>query len=237
MVDVTIKIPVTKDVAASSSFRTVTSTFTSVDNTVTKPFTYIAPIVVLSNFSSVISYIHPESFENADGTLKKADYTKIGANVTIVDSKGKSYTGTMDSIGQFYISGLPITKDEFTVITDIPGHFNTYGKFDRVYNTMDGSMYGIAKRIGVETIDDATAGDINKDNVIDINDALAIQTYWGTNKRSADINFDGTVDAKDFAYVEKNYLMQNPAVDNAPKPVKKSKGKTIETIKSELGIQ
>ncbi|MFF2878076.1 S8 family serine peptidase [Gottfriedia sp. NPDC057991] len=237
MVDVTIKVPEMKDVISSSSFRTVTSTFTGVDNMVTKPLTYIAPIAVLPNFSSVTSYIHPESFENADGTLKKADYTKIGANVTIVDRNGKSYTGTMDSIGQFYIPGLPITKDAFTVITDIPGHFNTYGKFDRVYNTMDGSMYGIAKRIGVETIDDATAGDINKDNVIDINDALAIETYWGTNKRSADINFDGTVDAKDFAFVEKNYLMQNPAVDNAPKPVKKSKGKTIDTIKSELGIQ
>ncbi|WP_129690627.1 S8 family serine peptidase [Gottfriedia acidiceleris] len=237
MVDVTIKIPEMNDVLSTSSFRTVTSTFTSVDNTVTKPITYIIPINILPNFSSVISYIHPESFENADGTLKKTDYTKIGATVTIVDSKGKSYTGTMDNIGQFYITGLPITKDKFTVITDIPGHFNTYGKFDRLYNTIDGFMYGIGKRIGVETIDDATAGDINKDNVIDINDALAIETFWGTNKRSVDINFDGTVDAKDFAYVEKNYLMQNPAVDNAPKPVKKSKGKTIDTIKSELGIQ
>ncbi|SFD48852.1 S8 family serine peptidase [Bacillus sp. UNCCL81] len=237
MVDVTIKIPDMKDVYTTSSFRTVTSTFTSVDNVITKPFTYIAPISILPSFSSVISYIHPESFQNADGTLKKADYTKIGANVTIVDSKGKSYTGTMDSIGQFYITGLPVTKDEFTVITDIPGHFNTYGKFDRVYNTMDGFMYGIGKRIGTETVDKATAGDINKDNVIDLNDALAIETYWGTNKRSADINFDGTVDAKDFAFVEKNYLMQNPAVDNAPKPVKNSKGKTIDTIKSELGIQ
>ncbi|PFH88056.1 dockerin type I domain-containing protein [Bacillus sp. AFS088145] len=237
MVDVSFKIPEGKDVISTSSFRTVTSTFTSVDNTVTKPFTYIAPIAVLSYFSSVISYIHPESFENADGTLKKVDYTKIGANVTIVDSNGKSYTGTMDGIEQFYITGLPITKDQFTVITDIPGHFTTYGKFDRVYNTMDGNMYGIFKRIGTETVDDATAGDINKDNVIDINDALAIETYWGTNKRSADINFDGTVDAKDFAFVEKNYLMQNPAVDNAPKAVKKSKGKTIDTIKSELGIQ
>ncbi|UPM56534.1 dockerin type I domain-containing protein [Gottfriedia acidiceleris] len=98
-------------------------------------------------------------------------------------------------------------------------------------------MYGINKRIGVETIDKATAGDVNKDNVIDINDALAIETYWGTNKRSADINFDGTVDAKDFAFVEKNYFMQNPVVDNAPKPVKRSKGKTIDTIKSELDIQ
>ncbi|WP_282439811.1 S8 family serine peptidase [Gottfriedia acidiceleris] len=237
MVDVTIKIPEGKDVISTSSFRTVTSTFTSVDNTVTKPFTYIAPILVLSNFSSVISYIHPESLQNADGTLKKTDYTKIGANVTIVDSNDKSYTGTMDGFGQFYITGLPITKDQFTVITDIPGHFTTYGKFDRVFNTMDGNMYGINKRIGVETIDKATAGDVNKDNVIDINDALAIETYWGTNKRSADINFDGTVDAKDFAFVEKNYFMQNPVVDNAPKPVKRSKGKTIDTIKSELDIQ
>ncbi|MGG2026167.1 dockerin type I domain-containing protein [Gottfriedia sp. S16(2024)] len=78
---------------------------------------------------------------------------------------------------------------------------------------------------------------MNKDNVIDINDALAIETYWGTNKRSDDINFDGTVDAKDFAYVEKNFLMQNPAVDNAPKPVKKYRGKSIDVIKNELGNQ
>ncbi|WP_420490200.1 dockerin type I domain-containing protein [Neobacillus drentensis] len=34
---------------------------------------------------------------------------------------------------------------------------------------------------------------------MDVTDALAIQTYWGTNKRSADINFEGTADAKDLA--------------------------------------
>ncbi|PGM55476.1 dockerin type I domain-containing protein [Bacillus sp. AFS053548] len=98
-------------------------------------------------------------------------------------------------------------------------------------------MYGISDRIGTESVAVATAGDINIDNIIDINDALAIETYWGTNKRSADINSDGTVDAKDFAYVEKKFLMQNPAVEIAPKPVKKYKGKTIDIIKSELGIQ
>lgn len=237
MVDVTFKIPNMQDISPYASLNTVKSTFTSIDNTVTNPLTFIAPIAILPNFSSVISYIHPESFENADGTTKKVDFTKLGANVTIIDSKGKTYTGSMDTRGQFYISGLPVTKDKFTVITDIPGHFTTYGEFDNVYNTMDGEMYGIYKRLGTETIDDAIAGDINKDNVIDLLDALAIQTYWGTNKRVADINFDGTVDAKDFAYVEKNYLMQNQAVDNAPKPVKKYKGKSITDIKAELGIQ
>jgi hypothetical protein len=81
------------------------------------------------------------------------------------------------------------------------------------------------------------AGDVNKDNVIDIMDALTIQTDWGTSKRSLDINYDGIIDAKDFAFVEKNFEMQNPTVDNAPKPVKTFKGKTLAAIKSALGIQ
>lgn len=237
MVDVTIKIPDLKDVYTYSSFYSVNSTFTSVDNTVTKPITAVVPINILPNFSSVIGYIQPETFKNSDGTLKTLDYTKLGAKVTVIDSKGKPYTGTMDTRGQFTISGLPVTKDEFTIVTDIPGHFTTSSKFDKAYNTLDGYIYGYKLRLGTETIDTATAGDVNKDNVIDIQDALTIQTYWGTNKRSADINFDGTVDAKDFAYVEKNYLLQNTAFDNVPKPVKQYKGKTLDDIKNELGIQ
>lgn len=236
MVDVTVKIPELKDVIPYSSFNFVTSTFTSVDNVVTKPFTYIAPINIQTNFSSVISYIHPEAFTNPDGLLKKVDFTTIGANATVVDSLGKTYTGTMDKIGQFYIAGLPVTRDDMTVITDIPGHFTTYGKFSEAYLTMDDHMYGYAKRLGTETVADAAAGDVNKDHVIDIMDALAIKTNWGSNTRSADINFDGIVDAKDLAFVEKNFLKQNPEVDNAPKPVNQYKGKTLDDIKSELGI-
>ena len=140
----------------------------------------------------------------------------------------------MDNI---YITGLPVTRDDFTVIQDVPGHFTMYDHFTNAYNTMDGVDYGIYKRLGTETMLVAAAGDVNKDNVIDIQDALAIQTYWGTNKRSADINDDGTVDAKDFAFVEKNFGMQNPTVDNAPKPQMKYKGKTLADIKNELGIQ
>jgi hypothetical protein len=238
MVDVTIKIPDMKDDNPVSSFRTVTSTFTSTDNTVTNPFTYVAPINILPDFSSVISYIHADGFVNSDGYLDSTkDYTKVGANVTIQDSKGKTYTGTMDKYGQFYITGLPVTRDMFTLIEDIPGHFTMYDHFTNAYKTMDGEDYGIYKRLGTETVDTAIGGDVNKDNVIDIQDALAIQTYWGTNKRSADINDDGTVDAKDFAFVEKNFGKQNPTVDNAPKPQMKYKGKTLADIKSELGIQ
>ncbi|WP_286163864.1 dockerin type I domain-containing protein [Bacillus sp. AFS088145] len=83
----------------------------------------------------------------------------------------------------------------------------------------------------------AVAGDVNKDDVIDVMDAMYIQTYWGTNKREADINFDGVVDAKDMAFVEENYLMQNPTINYAPTPKKKYKSQTLESIKSALGIQ
>lgn len=237
MVDVTIKIPDMKDIKTISSFKTVTSTFTSVDNSVTKPFTYIAPITILPNFASTLGYIRAEAFFTAGGLMAPLDYPIVGANVTIQDSQGKQYQGTVNKLGQVYITGLPVTRDELIIIQDIPGHFTTYNKFTNAFNTMDDYIYGINKGIGVETIDTAIGGDVNKDNVIDIMDALAIQTDWGTNKRSADINFDGTVDAKDFAFVEKNFEMQNPTVDNAPKAAKTFKGKTLAAIKSALGIQ
>ncbi|WP_045522528.1 S8 family serine peptidase [Neobacillus niacini] len=237
MVDVTIKIPNMKDGYTASSFSSVSSTFTSVDGTVTRPFTAIAPITIQPNFSTAISYIHPEGFHNENGLLRPQDYTKVGANVTIKDSQGKTYTGTMDKVGQFYITGLPVTRDYFTVIQDIPGHFTTYGQFTNAYKTMDGVDYGYNKRLSYpDEIGKALGGDVNKDNVIDLMDALAIQKYWGTNERSADINFDGIVDTKDFAYVEKNFGMQNPTVDNAPKPVNQVKGKTLADIKKELGL-
>ncbi|MCP3740272.1 hypothetical protein NLX69_11435 [Rossellomorea sp. BNER] len=68
-------------------------------------------------------------------------------------------------------------------------------------------------------------------------DAVYIQEKWGTSDRDADINFDGSVDATDIGFVKKNYLMQNPSVDNAPKVKKNYKGKTLERILQELGIQ
>lgn len=78
------------------------------------------------------------------------------------------------------------------------------------------------------------AGDVNGDQVIDILDAVFMETHWGTNKRSADINFDGTVDMKDFAFIEKNFGIQNPTVTKAPEPKENYKGKTLESIKTEL---
>ncbi|MGG0174734.1 S8 family serine peptidase [Gottfriedia acidiceleris] len=241
MVDVTYKIADIKDPVAASSFSRVTSTFTNVDNVVTTPFTYIAPTLILPNFIAVQGYHHSEGFLNAAGQYDSTkDYTKIGMTITVQDKQGKKYPTTISKIGMFFATGLPMTHDEMTLIQDIPGHFTTYNQFNtsgnHAYRTMDGIDYGFPKTLGVETVDTAIGGDVNKDDVIDIYDALAIQSAWGTNKREADINFDGTVNAKDLAFVEKNFGMQNPTVSDAPKPKTTYKGTTLESILTQLGL-
>ncbi|MFF2876394.1 S8 family serine peptidase [Gottfriedia sp. NPDC057991] len=247
MVDVTVNIQdIPKGFVYGSSFSRVTSTFTSIDNVVTKPTTIITPIGIAPSHSEAFGYFHAEGL-----TYDNANLINSGTKVTIVDSKGKTYStpavtfvdangktvnSAIDKSGVFYITGLPVTKDEFTIIQEIPGHFTTKGKFTLFNDLSNGLVYGKRDQLGTETVDTAIGGDVNQDNVIDIMDAIAIQTYWGTNKRSADINFDGTVDAKDFEFVEMNYLLQNEN-SNAPKPLKKYKGKTIDDIKNELGIK
>lgn len=188
------------------------------------------------------------NFSEIFGTLKAygaaltPDWSKLGATIRIIDADGNVYDGTT-SIGRggdYRISKLPITDKPFTWELKVPGHFtmkrqiqigfekngNISGQLLLYYNGMAGSFY-----------DYGVAGDVNQDNVVDILDALYIQTYWGSYKREADINFDGKVNARDLEYVELNYLKQNNDVDNAPKPLKKFKSATLESIKSALGIQ
>ncbi|PEL13429.1 S8 family serine peptidase [Bacillus sp. AFS017336] len=188
------------------------------------------------------------NFSEIFGTLKAyglaltPDWTKTGATIRIIDSKGNVYDGTstITRAGDYRISKLPITDQPFTWELKVPGHFtmkrqiqigfdkngNVSGQLLLYYNGIAGSFY-----------DYGVSGDVNQDNVVDVLDALYIQTYWGTSKREADINFDGKVNARDIEYLELNYLKQNKDVDNAPKPLKKYKASTLESVKSALGIQ
>ncbi|PGS51615.1 S8 family serine peptidase [Bacillus sp. AFS041924] len=188
------------------------------------------------------------NFSEIFGTLKiyglalTPDWTKVGASIRIFDAKGNVYDGssTITKAGDYRISKLPITDKPFTWELKVPGHFtmkrqiqigfekngNISGQLLLYYTGMAGSFF-----------DYGVAGDVNQDDVIDILDALYIQTYWGASKREADINFDGKVNSRDLEFVEMNYLQQNKYVENAPKPLKKYKSATLETIKSALGIQ
>jgi subtilisin family serine protease len=244
MVDVTIKIPDMTVFSDSSSFtNSVTSKFTTMDGKLTQPFTWVPPVYIQPNFSAAYGSLHPEAFQDPNGNLKSQDYTKIGAKISVMDSQGNTYEGVINKFGGLTVNGLPITHDQLTLIQDIPGHFTRYDQFGKVYRTLDGVEYGDWKTLSYPNeIGDAAAGDVNKDNVIDIKDALAVQASFGAKtadqqyNRNADISGDGVVDAKDFAYVEKNFGMQNPTVDNAPKPVNQMKGKTLADIKKELGL-
>ncbi|MFB7138162.1 S8 family serine peptidase [Gottfriedia sp. NPDC056225] len=186
-------------------------------------------------FSRVQGNIIPEGYmvqeEGQIPYLGSRDWTKVGATIKVTNGSYSLDATNLISRGKFNLEPLALSKDAYTFDVNVPGHFITKQSqnFGYEYN---GQLYGKSSSISINLI----GGDVNQDNVIDIQDALYVQTYWGTNKRSADINFDGTVDAKDFAFVEKNYLLQNPSVQNAPTPKKKFKNATLETIKSELGL-
>lgn len=82
----------------------------------------------------------------------------------------------------------------------------------------------------------ATPGDANKDNVIDVLDALYVEQHWGKNERSADINFYKTVDDKDIAYIQKNYLKKNPSAKTTPEPKERVEGTTLSDFLTRLGL-
>ena len=169
-----------------------------------------------------------------DQQPKSLPYSTMGIKVKATGSDGKIYNG---AIGQelalsYRIPNLPLTDEPFQLEFNVPGHFTVNKQFTIGFHE-DGIVINQNLLLPYHP---AIAGDVNKDDVIDVLDALYIQTHWGTNKREADINYDGNVNAKDFAFVEKNYLMQNPTIKNAPIATKKVKGATLESIKSELDI-
>ncbi|PUB08207.1 S8 family serine peptidase [Paenisporosarcina sp. OV554] len=165
------------------------------------------------------------------------DYSKMGIKIKATNSNGTVYNGVIPSgagISVVYkMPNLPFTDDQYELTLDVPGHFTVHKNFTIGFHE-DGKV--TYQNLFLRP-NPAIAGDVNKDDVIDVMDALYIQTYWGTNKREADINFDEKVDAKDLAFVEKNYLMQNPTINYAPTPKKKYKSQTLETVKRALGIQ
>jgi hypothetical protein len=111
--------------------------------------------------------------------------------------------------------------------------YNTVKPYDVIRGEKRGINYVITK----DLLPLAAAGDTNKDNVIDIMDALTVQAYWGTSNPSADFNFDKIVDAKDMNYVVKNFGLKNTTVSNAPNAKKTYKGATLDSVLTKLGLK
>lgn len=229
---------VTVDTTAKEFKNTYSPIFSSVSTTQVnggpRLTTRIGAHPIYPTFSNVdAGFIGAEGFLTDAGRFDYSrDYTKVGAAISVEDSKGNSYPARLESNGRVYFDKLPVTETKYTVIIDIPGHYTTYTPLE-VGRKENGIFIG-------EYIDYRTAvskpGDINKDNAIDIHDAILVEKHWGTDYRNTDINFDGTTDAKDFKLLEKYYLSENDFVLDTPTPEEEAEGKTIESIKKALGI-
>ncbi|MFB7139172.1 S8 family serine peptidase [Gottfriedia sp. NPDC056225] len=240
--DIYYKGPMTFDDPTGTS-RFFNAVYTNVDDSkVTtqgiQPYFYITPTYSLMRGEVQAEGLATGIDSAGNINMKNLDYNKAGSKISVKDSDGKEY-GVADPLGYSatapagFTSRLPITDKTFTLSIDVPGHF-TFKKDFTVGLKEDGKVTAGSKPVEYSYI---PGGDVNKDNVIDIKDAIYIQTYWGTNKRDADINYDGVVDEKDMQYVINNYLMQNPFVDNSPKAVKKTKGETIDDVLTDLGLE
>ncbi|MGD6853892.1 S8 family serine peptidase [Bacillus infantis] len=205
-------------------------------NNITKEALSANPMIFNTpTYSLARGPVAAEAFMMPDGTPRPNDYMKAGVTVKATGADGKVYNGKYisDLVTGYEISYLPLTDEEFQLELSVPGHFTVHHPFAIGFN--DGGK--VTHQNEYLTYKPAIGGDVNKDDVIDVMDAVYIQTYWGTNKREADINYDGNVDAKDMAFVENNYFMQNPTVDDAPKAKKSYKGQTLESILKKLNVQ
>ncbi|MCS0653304.1 S8 family serine peptidase [Cytobacillus firmus] len=185
---------------------------------------------IIPTHSRVQGSIGPEAFligPEGSQYLRKADYTKIGAQVYVMSPSGKKYKGTIDERGFYTIHGIPASTEAYTAVIDVPGHLKVMKKFIPGYS-VDGEMRGQHVRIGVKNL----AGDVNDDSMIDILDIQSIAEAYGTNDPSIvpqDINQDGVVDETDIRFVEKNFLTKGPDA-----PAKKEPKESLGNGKKDL---
>ncbi|WP_327179681.1 S8 family serine peptidase [Streptomyces sp. NBC_01335] len=151
------------------------------------------------------------------------DYSADGFRATLTAPDGTRRTLNADAAARMSASGLEPAGAPYRFEVSVPGHFTWY-------EDVDLAAHGDFGTAGTSAASDATlvAGDVNGDDVIDVRDAAAVYAARGTAERSADIDHDGTVDARDMGWVVQNYLAQNSTADHWTDPVKRLHGRTLE---------
>ncbi len=198
-------------------------------------YTYMESVNMKNTYSRIKGNLNLEgTMDPLTGQQNFAfDNSKIGAKVTVTSYDGKTvFEAAPVKNGNYILDGMKADKNAYTLKVDAPGHFTMYKSFV-LSDDVRGELIGKDRVFSTQP----KAGDANKDNVIDIMDALYLQTYWGTNKSGADLNFDGIIDKKDMDLLIKNYGLQNSTVPNAPKAKTKYKGSTLDTVLIQLGLK
>ncbi|EJQ46059.1 hypothetical protein IEQ_04109 [Bacillus cereus BAG6X1-2] len=198
-------------------------------------YTYMDSVNMKNTYSRIKGNLNLEgTMDPLTGQQNFAfDNSKIGAKVTVTSYDGKTiFEAAPVKNGNYILDGMKADKNAYTLKVDAPGHFTMYKAFV-LSDDVRGELIGMERSFSNQP----KAGDANKDNVIDIMDAIYLQTYWGTNKSGADLNFDGVVDKKDMDLLIKNYGLQNSTVPNAPKAKTSYKGSTLDTVLNQLGLK
>ncbi|MEH7335328.1 S8 family serine peptidase [Neobacillus drentensis] len=199
-------------------------------------YAYMESYMTKSTISKLDGFVQVEGAKNpATGeTIYSLDQSKIGAKVTVSSFDGKTIVDApiLSKDGKYSADGLKAETNPYSIVVDVPGHFTMHKQFE-LSNEVRGETVGKFLRINLST---AAAGDANKDDVIDILDAIAVQKNWGTDNPTTDFNFDKVVDGKDMNYIIKNFGLQNPTVADTPKAKNSYKGATLDSILKELGL-
>ncbi|MEI7058441.1 S8 family serine peptidase [Nocardioides sp. CCNWLW239] len=152
---------------------------------------------------------------------KDRDYSTAGIEVDLIAPDGAVTAVTGDATARFATS-LPVTEEPYRLQARVPGHFTWYEEVGGVFRTEEGIGGG-----SYSTVPALVAGDVNGDDVIDVRDAAEIYAARGSDRRAADIDFDGDVDRRDLAWVSQNYLKQNTTAPTVTAPQLKHRGKSL----------
>ncbi|KON66653.1 peptidase S8 [Peribacillus butanolivorans] len=202
------------------------------------PFYGTEDLKLIPTHTQLLGSILPEAFliyESGAAFLKKADYSKIGAQVYALSRSGKKYPGTIDKSGKFTVNDIPASDQVYTAVFDVPGHLKVMKKFIPGYHEK-GELRGQFLRIGQRSL----AGDVNGDKMIDILDIQSVVDAYGTKDSSIvpqDLNQDGVVDETDIRFVEKNFLTKGPDAPADKQPKEKIGKKGLEYFLRLIGLE
>ncbi|EPD53716.1 hypothetical protein HMPREF1210_00539 [Paenisporosarcina sp. HGH0030] len=200
-------------------------------------YTYMESFKLKPTYSRLWGSLQFEGMLNplTGGRNFAIDHRTIDAKVSVTSYDGKTVVDApiTNKTGSYIAGGIKADKNPYTVMVDVPGHF-TMSKSIVLSYDVRGEIIG---RDMSYLLSPGKAGDVNKDHVIDVLDAIELQKNWGKNTSGSDLNFDGTVDKKDMDYVIKNYGLQNDSVPKPPKAKETYKGVTLDDVLIKLGLK
>ncbi|MGM0828906.1 MAG: S8 family serine peptidase [Bacillota bacterium] len=187
--------------------------------------------------SVVWGYLGPEAFLHEQGWVN-VDLHGKGVEITAISPDGTKYEGELveSSKSEFEIHGIPASEETYKVVVKVPGHFESHTTVT-VGEEVNGDVLGVKERMfpGLQL-----TGDVDGDNIIDINDAIiSVFSYGkeGVGVNKGDINQDGKVDETDLRFIEKNFLEKGPGAKKNKKPKEKHGKVTLEKLFRSIGLE